>query len=75
MAVSFGCHCEERRKPIEKRNWVVRQRHCHHSAFAGYHRTYSDYSTVACNTCGEVGRTKANYVSLLPDDEKYGVRY
>jgi len=69
MAESFSCKCPERRKPqIRDRNWVVLQRNCHHSAFAGYNYTPSDYSTVKCRTCRAVGRTKAQYVELLEND-------
>ena len=71
MAPSFSCHCEERKKPVHERNWVVTQRHCHHSAFAGYHKTLSDYSTVRCKTCGASGRTKADYVYSLEDGDYY----
>ncbi len=69
MSVSFGCKCPERQKPIKDRNWVVFQRYCNHSAFSGYHRTPSDYSSVGCNTCGTWGRTKAAYVAQLRDGE------
>lgn len=65
MSVSFSCHCPERDKPVEKRNWRVTKRNFHNSAFAGYHPTYSDYSSVVCLTCCVVGRTKANYVSQI----------
>lgn len=52
---------------MAERNWVVTTRRGNHSAFSGYHFTPSDYSAVACNTCGEWGRTKAKYVAQLPD--------
>lgn len=76
MAVSFGCKCPERRKPIGERRWVVSQRHCNHSAFNGYHYTPSDWSEVWCLECRAVGRTKAAYVSSLRDatDEDLGIR-
>ena len=67
MAVHFNCKCPERKKHARDRNWFVTQRHCHHSAFSGYRRTPSEYSTVLCEGCGAVGRTKAGYVALLPD--------
>ena len=67
MSVSFNCQCEERRKPIGERRWLVLDRNCHHSAFAGYQWTYSDYSTVSCEACGATGRTKAAYVAQLKD--------
>ena len=67
MAVSFSCKCEERKKPIAERKWVVSERYCNHSAFNGYHYTCSNYSTVRCLECGAVGRTKANYVLQLKD--------
>lgn len=44
---------------------MVRQRNCNHSAFNGYHRTYSDYSEVVCLACGSCGWTKARYVDQL----------
>ena len=62
MASTFNCKCPERKKPIEDRNWEVYQFKCHHSAFSGYRWTPSDYSSVSCQSCGAVGRTKANYV-------------
>jgi hypothetical protein len=40
---------------------------CNYSAFNGYHFTPSDYSAVQCLTCGASWRTKAKYVSDLPD--------
>lgn len=67
MAASFSCKCPERKKPVSERKWVVLQRLSHHSAFSGYHRTPSDYSTVLCESCRAVGRTKANFVTELKD--------
>lgn len=69
MADSFDCNCEERRKPVKERAWVVRKRYCHYSAFGGYRRTPSQYSTVSCLKCGAIGRTKAKYVQFLRDAE------
>jgi hypothetical protein len=69
MSVSFGCHCLESKKPVKARAWVVVQRRCHHSAFAGYQQTPSRYSTVFCKSCRALGRTKARYVHELPDGE------
>ena len=67
MAVSFNCKCDERKKPVAERNWLIWQYRCHHSAFNGYHRTPSEYSTVSCEApgCNAVGRTKAAYVDEL----------
>jgi hypothetical protein len=48
--------------------WAVLQRNGNRSAFSGYHWTPSDYSAVRCGECGRVWRTKAAYVSQLPDD-------
>lgn len=67
MSVSFSCRCPERRKPTAERNWGVYQRYCNFSAFSGYHQTRSDYSGVVCLSCRATGRTKAGYVSALPD--------
>lgn len=70
MAPSFNCHCAERAKPVHERAWVVFQRGCHRSAFAGYHLTRSRWSTVTCLKCCACGRTKASYVALLPDYDR-----
>jgi hypothetical protein len=48
-------------------HYFVTQRLCNYSAFNGYHYTRSDYSTVRCAVCGSHWRTKADYVSSLPD--------
>lgn len=68
MSVSFGCHCEERKKPVEERNWVVRMRNYQCSAFDGYVVKYSDYSEVWCQSCNACGRTKAAFVAELEDE-------
>ena len=65
MSVSFHCHCAERSKPVEQRQWVVIARKCNHSAFNGYHNTWSQYSEVFCLVCGALGRTKAGYIDKL----------
>jgi hypothetical protein len=53
-------------------SWVVVQRECNYSAFSGYHRTPSAYSGIRCKKCDRYWRTRAAYVSGLPDAE-YGV--
>lgn len=50
--------------------WVVIQRLGNASAFNGYHWTPSDYSCVRCPICPAHWRTKAAYVSSLPDAPK-----
>lgn len=65
MSNSFSCKCPERKRPVDERDWIVSQYCCNHSAFNGYHRTRSDYSTVACRRCGAVGRTKGEFVVSL----------
>lgn len=67
MSQSFNCHCAERKKPVIERAWFVCQRNEQRSAFNGYHPQYSEHSTVVCGQCRATGRTKASYVSLLPD--------
>lgn len=52
--------------------WAVLVREANYSAFNGYHRTRSDYSLVRCGACGRVWRTKAAYVSALPDAPEGG---
>lgn len=69
---SFNCKCGERKKPIGERKWEITRYRCNYSAFNGYHRTPSDYSTVVCNAidengreCTGCGRTKAAFVDEL----------
>jgi len=57
-----GCKCD-------RRHWRVIQRNCNHSAFNGYHRTPSDYSSLQCTYCGHCWRTKARYVDSIPSGE------
>lgn len=64
-----ACKCGERDKPVSERAWVVWQRNCNQSAFNGYRRTYSDYSSVRCISCEAFWRTKANYVPQLKDSK------
>ncbi len=67
MSQGTACKCDESTRAPKYRNWIVYRRNCNYSAFSGYHYTPSDYSGVSCRKCGAVWRTKANYVSLLPD--------
>lgn len=69
MSQGYACACDERKKPVEQRNWVVVQWRCNYSAFSGYHWTASDYSAVQCHTCRAVWRTKAHYVKELKHGE------
>ncbi len=65
MSKSFGCKCEERQKPVEDRAWEVWQYKCNYSSFNKGGYATSDYSTVYCTKCLDVGRTKASYVDKL----------
>lgn len=69
MAV-FNCLCGEQNKPIAQRNWVVvlRKRHCSVMYHLQGHEKDSRYSTVLCRTCGERGRTDADFVAQLADE-------
>jgi hypothetical protein len=49
--------------------WRVLVRYANYSAFNGYHRTPSDYSSLRCGTCGRCWRTSAGYVGQVPDAE------
>ena len=49
--------------------WRVLVRNANYSAFNGYHRTPSDYSSLRCGTCGRCWRTNAGYVGQVPDAE------
>lgn len=65
MSAGVFCRCDERKKPVRERDWVIWQYRCNHSAFNGYHYTPSDYSAVHCNQCIGAWRTKAAYVDVL----------
>lgn len=75
MSGGWSCKCSERQEPLRAdpgsnrppRAWRVYQRYCNHSAFNGYRETYSEYSSVRCLRCGASWRTKADFVSFLPD--------
>ena len=68
MAQSFSCKCEERKKPIQDRAWVVLAYKSRCSAFDGYRTMSSDWSEVGCLRCRARGRTKARYVGKLVRD-------
>lgn len=63
------CSCIERKRGVKVRNWRVTRYKCNYSAFNGYKRADSDYSTVQCLSCLAVWRTKAAYVESLPKFE------
>jgi hypothetical protein len=63
MSGGLFCSCE----PVDRSKWVVIDRLCSYSAFSGYHRKSSDWSSVGCTGCGHMWRTKAAYVASLPD--------
>lgn len=63
-AVSDGLACRDRG---HRDFWVVVIRNAHYSAFSGNRRTWSPYSLVRCTQCGAAWRTKAAFVSSLPD--------
>jgi hypothetical protein len=73
MSGGVPCRCNERREPIAVpaganrpgRLWRVVDYKCNYSAFNGYHRTGSDYSSVRCIRCGAIWRTTAGYVEAL----------
>ena len=54
-------------RACSSRSVVVVDRMCNYSAFSGYHRTPSLYSSVRCLGCGTYWRTKAGYVQFLRD--------
>lgn len=62
MSVSFSCHCEERQKFPEERNWGVIYRNWNPNA-----GRFSRYSTMLCFSCGCAGRSKAWWVSKYPN--------
>lgn len=66
MSQGTVCHCNDRA------HFVVRHRQHNHSAFNGYHKTYSEYSTIACTVHGTRWRSKAAWVDDLPDEHAGG---
>lgn len=67
MSQGNTCNCAESKKPMGERAWHVIARLCNHSAFNGYRETRSEYSAVRCRVCSATWRTKAKFVSRLPD--------
>jgi len=61
MSGGTSCEC----KPQDRSKWRLLQYCCNHSAFNGYQRTPSSYSSVACDGCGRAWRTKAAYTATL----------
>lgn len=64
MSQGDACTCQGK-KDRRKYHRVIDD-HCNHSAFNGYHHTYSDYSGIICMACGSHWRSKAAYVKTLP---------
>lgn len=62
--MSGGWACKDK---THRAQWQVTQRHCNHSAFNGYRRTYSAWSAVRCPECHAIWRTKGAFVNTLPD--------
>lgn len=62
MSGGTSCKCDEGKKPIAQRPWVVDVYRSNYSAFNGYRNTSSAYSAVRCTACGACWRTKAAYV-------------
>lgn len=65
MGSPFNCKCEERKKPVDERAWVVTEYKWNSGAFVKDGGEFSDYSCVRCLECGAQGRTKAMYVEDL----------
>jgi hypothetical protein len=67
MSQGIACDCAEREKKVADRVWVVVDRCGNSSAFNGYRWQRSAYSLLWCSSCRSMWRTKAKYVSALPD--------
>jgi hypothetical protein len=65
--MSQGIACRDR---AHRDTWEVWSRRCNYSAFSGSRWTPSNYSQIHCRTCGHLWRSKAAYVSGLPDRRK-----
>lgn len=65
--------CQDPRQHRAGGAWRILHYKHNHSAFSGYRETDSDYSEILCLECHRTWRTKAKYVSTLPeisDEEK-----
>lgn len=59
--------------PAHRPYWFVTDRLCNHSAFNGYRRTRSAYSSLNCPLCPALTchwRSKADYVWRIPDERE-----
>jgi|HubBroStandDraft_2_1064218.scaffolds.fasta_scaffold08072_7 hypothetical protein len=69
MSSGTACRCPDKR---DHANWVVTRYRHNNSAFGGYRRQASVYSSVMCRECGAHWRTKAAYVERLPCTDDRG---
>jgi len=69
MRRGYSSKADACRDKTHRGSWAVMVRLGNYSAFNGYRFTPSDYSLVRCGHpgCGRMWRTKAGYVSELPD--------
>lgn len=65
MATHFNCVCEERKKQIHDRAWVITEYKWNSGAFVSGGGEYSDWSSILCLECGSSGRSKSKYVDKL----------
>jgi hypothetical protein len=70
MSGGVACACVERFKPMKDRRWVVLYRCCNYTMLSDWERVPSVCSSVSCQVCGRIWRTKAKYVRRLPDGER-----
>lgn len=63
MSGGIACTCPAPERAL--RPWVITRYKHHHSAFNGYKKTPSAYSSIQCIKCGHSWRTKAAYVESL----------
>lgn len=82
MSGGLACRCFETVEPLTMapgsnrpaRLWRVIQRQRNFSAFNGYRYTPSAYSSLTCLRCGACWRSRAAFISELPDiaaEEKF----
>lgn len=64
--MSCGTTCPASCHGRERENVRIVHRNHNHSAFNGYHRTWSEYTGVVCINCGRSWRTKAAWLWRTP---------
>lgn len=68
MSNGVFCKCEIK----DKKNWIILTYHGNYSHFESPKGEFhpSAYSTIKCESCGNIWRTKAGYVDDLSNENR-----